>query len=219
MEPLNSSKPLSSRVFGRHKPEAPPAVLGSGVWLTPPVGGVIMAPPSEPKPSPGCTWTGAQRILAWGKRLDISVVVPVLNEEENLPTLHQRLTEALAGNGYSYEIIIVDDGSTDRSFDIMQEIQAQDDRLRVVRFRRNYGQTAAFAAGFDRAQGDVVVTIDADLQNDPADIPALMAKQSSTLRATTSTLKRQSTASSSPPMRQQRAKRGWRTPSEILTLK
>ncbi len=102
--------------------------------------------------------------------------MPVLNEEENLPILHQRLTEVLAGNGYSYEIIIVDDGSTDRSFDVMQELQAQDDRLRVVRFRRNYGQTAAFAAGFDRARGDVVITMDADLQNDPADIPALMAK-------------------------------------------
>ncbi len=102
--------------------------------------------------------------------------MPVLNEEENLPILHQCLTEALAGNGYSYEIIIVDDGSTDRSFDVMQELQAQDDRLRVVRFRRNYGQTAAFAAGFDRARGDVVITMDADLQNDPADIPALMAK-------------------------------------------
>ena len=102
--------------------------------------------------------------------------MPVLNEEENLPILYQHLTEVLAGNGYSYEIIIVDDGSTDGSFDIMQELQAQDDRLRVVRFRRNYGQTAAFAAGFDRARGDVVITIDADLQNDPADIPALMAK-------------------------------------------
>jgi glycosyltransferase involved in cell wall biosynthesis len=108
--------------------------------------------------------------------LDISVVVPVLNEEENLPILYHRLTEALVGNGYSYEIIIVDDGSTDRSFGVMQELRAQDDRLRVVRFRRNYGQTAAFAAGFDRARGDVVVTLDADLQNDPADIPALMAK-------------------------------------------
>jgi glycosyltransferase involved in cell wall biosynthesis len=108
--------------------------------------------------------------------LDISVVVPVLNEEENLPILHQRLTEALAGNGYSYEIIIVDDGSTDRSFNVMQALQARDDHLRIVRFRRNYGQTAAFAAGFDRALGDVVITLDADLQNDPADIPALMAK-------------------------------------------
>jgi glycosyltransferase involved in cell wall biosynthesis len=108
--------------------------------------------------------------------LDISVVVPVLNEEESLPLLHQRLTEALAGSGYSYEIIIVDDGSSDRSFDIMRELQSQDEHLWVVRFRRNYGQTAAFAAGFDRAQGDVVITIDADLQNDPADIPTLMAK-------------------------------------------
>jgi glycosyltransferase involved in cell wall biosynthesis len=106
----------------------------------------------------------------------MSVVVPVLNEEESLPILHQRLTEALAANGYSYEIIIVDDGSTDRSFEIMRELQVHDPHLRVVRFRRNYGQTAAFSAGFDRAQGDVVITIDADLQNDPADIPTLMAK-------------------------------------------
>jgi glycosyltransferase involved in cell wall biosynthesis len=108
--------------------------------------------------------------------LDISVVVPVLNEEESLPHLHQRLTTALADSGYSYEIIMVDDGSADRSFDIMRGLQAQDEHLHVVRFRRNYGQTAAFAAGFDRAQGEVVITIDADLQNDPADIPILMAK-------------------------------------------
>ncbi|MDD3825345.1 MAG: glycosyltransferase family 2 protein [Anaerolineaceae bacterium] len=114
-----------------------------------------------------------------GKRsgsLDISVVVPVLNEEESLPHLHQKLTEALAGSGYSYEIVVVDDGSTDRSFEIMCQLQRKDPHLRVVRFRRNYGQTAAFTAGFDRARGDVVITIDADLQNDPADIPALMVK-------------------------------------------
>lgn len=108
--------------------------------------------------------------------MDISVVVPVLNEEESLPHLHQKLTEALAGSGYSYEIVVVDDGSTDRSFEIMCQLQRKDPHLRVVRFRRNYGQTAAFTAGFDRARGDVVITIDADLQNDPADIPALMAK-------------------------------------------
>jgi glycosyltransferase involved in cell wall biosynthesis len=108
--------------------------------------------------------------------LDISVVVPVLNEEESLPHLHQKLTEALAGSGYSYEIVVVDDGSTDRSFEIMCQLQRKDPHLRVVRFRRNYGQTAAFTAGFDRARGDVVITIDADLQNDPADIPALMVK-------------------------------------------
>jgi len=108
--------------------------------------------------------------------LDISVVVPVLNEEESLPHLYRSLSKVLQEHNYSYEIILIDDGSTDRSFEIMRELAAQDAHLRVVRFRRNYGQTAAFAAGFDRAQGEVVITIDADLQNDPADIPILMAK-------------------------------------------
>jgi glycosyltransferase involved in cell wall biosynthesis len=108
--------------------------------------------------------------------LDISVVVPVLNEEESLPILHQQLTDVLTSRGYRYEIIVIDDGSTDSSFEILRQLQADDPHLRVVRFRRNYGQTAAFAAGFDRACGDAVVTIDADLQNDPADIPDLIAK-------------------------------------------
>lgn len=108
--------------------------------------------------------------------MELSVVVPVLNEEESLPHLYQRLTEVLAPSGYSYEIIVIDDGSTDRSYDILTELQSRDEHLRVVHFRRNYGQTAAFSAGFDRARGDMVITIDADLQNDPADIPALMAK-------------------------------------------
>ncbi len=108
--------------------------------------------------------------------MDISVVVPVLNEEESLPHLYRSLSKVLQEHNYSYEIILIDDGSTDRSFEIMRELAAQDAHLRVVRFRRNYGQTAAFAAGFDRAQGEVVITIDADLQNDPADIPILMAK-------------------------------------------
>jgi glycosyltransferase involved in cell wall biosynthesis len=108
--------------------------------------------------------------------LDISVVVPVLDEEDSLPLLYQRLTEVLGQSSYSYEIIVIDDGSTDRSFEILQGFQEKDPRLGIVRFRRNYGQTAAFAAGFDRARGDVIITIDADLQNDPADIPALMKK-------------------------------------------
>ena len=108
--------------------------------------------------------------------MDISVVVPVLNEEESLPILHQQLTEVLTGSGYQYEIIAIDDGSTDTSFEILSQLQADDPHLQVVRFRRNYGQTAAFAAGFDRARGEAVVTIDADLQNDPADIPDLIAK-------------------------------------------
>lgn len=108
--------------------------------------------------------------------MDISVVVPVLNEEESLSLLYEQLVEALTEAGYDYEIIIIDDGSTDRSFEILCELQAHDKHLRVVRFRRNYGQTAAFVAGFDRAQGELVITIDADLQNDPADIPALVSK-------------------------------------------
>jgi glycosyltransferase involved in cell wall biosynthesis len=108
--------------------------------------------------------------------LDITVVVPVLDEEESLPILHESLTRALTEGGFSYEIIVVDDGSVDGSLDVLRDLQAKDAHLRVVSFRRNYGQAAAFAAGFDRATGDIVVTIDADLQNDPADIPALVTK-------------------------------------------
>ncbi len=106
----------------------------------------------------------------------LSVVVPIFNEEESIPTLYERLTESLHNLGRSYEIIAVDDGSSDRSFALLKELAQTDPHLRVVRFRRNFGQTAAFSAGFDRARGAVVVTIDADLQNDPADIPLLLAK-------------------------------------------
>lgn len=106
--------------------------------------------------------------------IDISVVVPLLNEEESIPELHRALTEALTADGRTYEIIIVDDGSTDRSPELLADLADRDPLLRVIRLRRNFGQTAAFSAGFDYAIGDVIVTIDADLQNDPADIPMLM---------------------------------------------
>lgn len=106
----------------------------------------------------------------------LSVVIPVLNEAENLPILAERLTRALDGLGRSYEIIVIDDGSRDASFAILRDLARENPHLRVVRLRRNFGQTAAFSAGFDRARGDVVVTLDADLQNDPADIGALLAK-------------------------------------------
>ncbi len=108
--------------------------------------------------------------------LYLSIVVPIYNEEESIPHLYERLTAALEALGRSYEIICVDDGSRDRSFALLQELAVADGRLRVVRFRRNFGQTAGFAAGFDRACGEWVVTIDADLQNDPNDIPALLDK-------------------------------------------
>ncbi len=108
--------------------------------------------------------------------IDVSVVVPVYNEVENLPALHQGLLRALQETGRSYEIIYVDDGSTDGSDRVLQGFCARDPWVRVIQFRRNFGQTAAFSAGFDHARGEIVVTIDADLQNDPADIPRLLEK-------------------------------------------
>ncbi len=109
----------------------------------------------------------------------VSVVVPIYNEEESIPHLYRRLTDALDPMGRPYEIIAVDDGSRDRTFPLLRELAADDERLRVVRFRRNFGQTAGFAAGFDRARGEWIVTIDADLQNDPNDIPAMLERAES----------------------------------------
>ncbi|HIE39526.1 MAG TPA: glycosyltransferase [Anaerolineales bacterium] len=106
--------------------------------------------------------------------LDLSVVMPVYNEAGSLPALHAELTAVLGRLGRSYEILAVDDGSSDESLSVLRRLQAGDPHLRIVRFRRNFGQTAAFAAGFDHARGRVVVTIDADGQNDPADIPRLL---------------------------------------------
>jgi len=109
--------------------------------------------------------------------LAVSVVVPLFNEEESIPALQTQLTAALVALARPFEIIVVDDGSRDGSFALLRAWQAQDPaHVRVVRFRRNFGQTAAFAAGFSRARGAVIVTIDADLQNDPADIGLLLAK-------------------------------------------
>ncbi|MCU0915299.1 MAG: glycosyltransferase family 2 protein [Planctomycetes bacterium] len=108
-------------------------------------------------------------------QLQLSIVVPLLDEEENLPALYEQIQRAVEGR-YEYEIIFVDDGSTDGSFRILQGFHAADPRVRVIRFRRNFGQTAALSAGFARARGDLVIAMDADLQNDPADIPMLLAK-------------------------------------------
>lgn len=105
----------------------------------------------------------------------ISVVVPLLNEQDNLVQLYQETTEALEGK-LSFECIFVDDGSTDDSFAILRSLQEKDERLRVIRFRRNFGQTAAMSAGFAHARGAVIIPMDADLQNDPRDIPMLVAK-------------------------------------------
>ncbi len=106
----------------------------------------------------------------------LSIILPIFNEEESLPHLLPELVPALEATGRTFEIICIDDGSSDNSFAELKKLRGQDERLRLIRFRRNFGQTAAFAAGFDRARGDIVITMDADLQNDPADIPKLLAK-------------------------------------------
>lgn len=106
----------------------------------------------------------------------ISVLVPVLNEEESLPELHTRLQAALGGIQKPYEIIYINDGSTDRTEQILEEFHRGDARVKVIEFNRNYGQHMALFAGFDYAGGEIVVTIDADLQNPPEEIPRLVAK-------------------------------------------
>ena len=107
--------------------------------------------------------------------LEISVVTPLLNEQDNIRPLYDEITQALDGK-FEYEIIFIDDGSTDKSFERLAELHQKDKRVRVIRFRKNFGQTAATSAGFNHARGRVIVAMDADLQNDAADIPAMMEK-------------------------------------------
>lgn len=103
----------------------------------------------------------------------ISVIIPVYNEEESLPELIQWVQNVLDSNGFSYEVIFVDDGSTDSSWQVIKELAEKDRRIKAVGFIRNYGKSAALDMGFSKAQGDVVVTMDADLQDNPEEIPAL----------------------------------------------
>jgi len=105
---------------------------------------------------------------------EISVVIPMRNESPNAERLYRELTSSLTAFGRSYEIVAVDDGSTDDTFELLARLQAMDPRVRVIRFRRNFGQTAAFAAGFAYARGRYIVTSDGDNQNDPADIPGMI---------------------------------------------
>ncbi len=111
-----------------------------------------------------------------GERPEISVVIPLFNEVETVPELGRRLRESLEQLGRRWEVVIVDDGSTDGSFEALRALHEAEPRFVVIQFRRNFGQTPAFAAGFDAARGDIVVTMDADLQNDPDDIGALLAE-------------------------------------------
>jgi glycosyltransferase involved in cell wall biosynthesis len=108
--------------------------------------------------------------------LDLSVIVPVLDEVDSVEELHASLTEVLGSSGLEYEVIVVDDGSTDGTDRVLADLAAADPRLKVIELRRNFGQTAAMSAGFDHARGAVIVPMDGDLQNDPADIPRLLTK-------------------------------------------
>ncbi len=106
----------------------------------------------------------------------ISIVIPAYNEEDNIPILYEKLKGVLERLGREYEIIFVDDGSVDRTWERLKEIAEKDQRVKLIRFRKNYGQTAAMYAGFQHATGEVIITLDADLQNDPEDIPMLLQK-------------------------------------------
>ena len=106
--------------------------------------------------------------------IELSVVIPIRNEAQSLGELHRELTTELERWGRPYEIVVIDDGSTDESFAILAQLQATDTRWRIIRFRRNFGQTAAFSAGFAHARGRLIVTSDGDLQNDPADIASMV---------------------------------------------
>jgi len=104
----------------------------------------------------------------------ISVVIPFYNEEANIEPLYEQLTGVSGSSNYDFEIIFVDDGSTDKTYENMLNIREKDERVRLIKFRKNFGQSAALKAGFDHAKGDIVISMDGDLQNDPADIPVLL---------------------------------------------
>jgi len=110
------------------------------------------------------------------KAESVSIVVPVFEEEKNITLLYKAIKEVMDGTGRVYEMVFVDDGSKDKTFSVLEEIQKKDDKMVVVSFRRNFGQTAAMAAGIEYAEGDIIITMDGDLQNDPVDIPNMLDK-------------------------------------------
>ncbi|HPX60795.1 MAG TPA: glycosyltransferase family 2 protein [Deltaproteobacteria bacterium] len=108
--------------------------------------------------------------------MDFSIVVPIYNEQDNIAALYNAITAALDSYDRNYEVVLVDDGSVDNSFNMLKGIAERDSRFKVIRFRRNFGQTAAMSAGFDAASGEIIIPMDGDLQNDPADVPHLIEK-------------------------------------------
>jgi len=110
------------------------------------------------------------------KHTELTIVVPILNEEQNIKLLYQQIKNSLNKTKKSSEIIFVDDGSTDNSFEEMLKLRTQDKTVKIIKFRRNFGQTAAFDAGIKQSKGNIIITMDGDLQNDPSDIPLLLEK-------------------------------------------
>jgi glycosyltransferase involved in cell wall biosynthesis len=143
-------------------------------------------PPPTPKPQPPQRQGRGQQRGPQGDRqqhdrqqqqgIDLTVLIPLYNEEGSLRELHQQLRQTLGRMNMRYEILFIDDGSTDRSFQVLRDLKRSDRHIKVLRFRRNYGKSAALAVGFDKAQGNLLVTMDADLQDDPAEIPVLRRK-------------------------------------------
>ncbi len=105
--------------------------------------------------------------------MDLSVIIPLLNEEESIPELYAWIKKVMLENQYSYEVIFIDDGSTDKSWEIIRDLAAAENPVKGIRFRKNYGKSAALNVGFEEAEGDVVITMDADLQDSPEEIPSL----------------------------------------------
>jgi len=110
------------------------------------------------------------------ENIDISIVIPVYNEEKSIPYLYESLNNVLPNLGKKYEVILIDDGSTDRTFEELLKVHEKNNNYKIIKFRRNFGQTPAMSAGFDYAKGEIIITLDADLQNDPSDIPLLLEK-------------------------------------------
>src|SRR5256714_14249150 len=118
----------------------------------------------------------SRKRMASDSPIRYSIVVPFFNEQENIPPLYMKLTEVLDGIGEPYELVFVDDGSKDDSFKVLSEIYEHDRRVNLVRLRRNFGQTSALKAGFDFARGEVIISMDGDLQHDPEEIPRFLDK-------------------------------------------
>lgn len=141
-----------------------------------PAGQQPPAPPAAPKPHTQQRQQRPPQQQRQPQGVDLSVVIPLYNEEGSLRELHQQLRQVLGRINMRHEILFIDDGSTDRSFNVLRDLKRSDRHIQVLRFRRNYGKSAALAVGFTKAQGAIVVTMDADLQDDPSEIPALRRK-------------------------------------------